>query len=179
MPNDFENIWANIKKGDENAFRRLFDYYYEDLVRFARSFVSNKDEAEDIVQALFVHIWENAGTLMITSSIQSYLFLAIKNRCMNALRSKNVRDKHELLFVNAFLEYLRQEDSEPLELEEELVKSLHSLPPKMKQIIEMKYFGKKKIDQISEQLGVSTATVKTQLQRGKSKLKAFMKPSGT
>lgn len=179
MSNHSNIIWANIREGDQTAFRELFDLYYDDMVKFATSHLYNKDEAEDVVQTFFVYLWENAGTIVISSSIQSYLFLALRNRCLNALRSKNVRDKHELLFVDGFLGYLTQENTEPLELEARLVQCLKTLPPRMKQIIELKYFGKKKISEIAEQLGISSTSVKTQLQRGKSKIKDFIRPSGT
>lgn len=179
MEGSLKDIWEKVRNGDQIAFRTLFDHYYEDLVRFAVSHLYNRDEAEDVVQQFFVYLWENASHLIITRSLQSYLFLSVRNRCLNALRSKNVRDKNELLFVDGFLDYLSQEDAESLDLEEKLLKSLQALPPRMKQIIELKYFGKKKINEISQLLGISSPSVKTQLQRGKSKIKSFLDRSGS
>ena len=79
MEKDF--ISYKLKTGDEEAFNFIFNNYYEGLVLFALGFINDRDQAEEIVQGVFVKIWENHKALDIKTSIKSYLLKAVQNKC--------------------------------------------------------------------------------------------------
>ena len=155
----------------KSEFKLLFKQYYPGLVRFAQSFLLDQQTAEDVVQNIFIHLWENAKGIKFDESSQAYLFKAVKNRCLNKLRNKNIRDRHNLLYLEGLIERLSSQEILDFPTQKELKKALNSLPPQVKVIIEEKYIYNKKLKEIAADLGVSTNTVKTQLQRGKHKLK--------
>ena len=64
-----------IRKGDKMVFRKLYDIYYQRLFLYAKSYLENDDEAEDIVQELFIHLYEKRKEVTIFSSLSSYFFL--------------------------------------------------------------------------------------------------------
>jgi RNA polymerase sigma-70 factor (ECF subfamily) len=88
-------IISGIKSGDRTVFRELFDTYYTKLFLYAKSYVDNEKEAEDIVQDLFFHLWEKRKDVVIFSSVSAYFFRAIHNRCIQFLRHKKVVEGYE------------------------------------------------------------------------------------
>ncbi|MFR7810768.1 MAG: sigma-70 family RNA polymerase sigma factor [Butyricimonas faecihominis] len=87
-------ILARIKKRDKEAFRYLYEYYFAKMVLFAESYLYDEEEARDLVQDLFFHLWNHAGTLQVTTSVKAYLFTSVRNRCLNAIRDRKIRDEH-------------------------------------------------------------------------------------
>ena len=69
---DSDDIFIGLKRRDETALSVLFDTYYEKLYLFAEKYIYDSDKAHDIVQDVFLKIWENAERLELTSSIQHY-----------------------------------------------------------------------------------------------------------
>lgn len=69
---DSDDILMGLKRRDETALSVLFDTYYEKLYLFAEKYIYDSDKAHDIVQDVFLKIWENAERLELTSSIQHY-----------------------------------------------------------------------------------------------------------
>ncbi len=88
-------IISGIKSGDRGVYRELFDTYYTKLFLYAKSYVENEKEAEDIVQDLFFHLWEKRKDIVIFSSVSAYFFRAIHNRCIQYLRHKKVVQGYE------------------------------------------------------------------------------------
>ena len=87
-------ILARIKKRDKEAFRYLYEYYFAKMVLFAESYLYDEEEARDLVQDLFFHLWNHAGTLQVATSVKAYLFTSVRNRCLNAIRDRKIRDEH-------------------------------------------------------------------------------------
>ena len=85
-------ILDRIKKHDKEAFRFLYEYYFTKIVLFAESYLYDEEEARDLVQDLFFHLWDHSEALHVTTSIKSYLFTSVRNRCLNILRDLNIRE---------------------------------------------------------------------------------------
>ncbi len=96
MDNQEKKIVGLIKEGNKEAFRHLFDLYYHRLLLYAKSYVEDPIEAEDIVQELFFNLWEKREELEILTSLSSYLFRAVHNRCLQYLRHRKVAAEYEL-----------------------------------------------------------------------------------
>jgi len=82
-----EQTWiCRIRAGDEAAFKAVFDTYYADLCRFATRFIRVPSHARDIVQQVFLRIWECRSDWTVHTSLQAYLYQAVRNRALNTLR---------------------------------------------------------------------------------------------
>ena len=99
-----EKIWTGLKQHEERVLTTLFDMYYEKLYLFAEKFIYDSDKAHDIVQDIFVRLWENAGKLDIKSSVKSYLFSSTKNGCLNYLRDLEIEDRNNRKYAEAYIE---------------------------------------------------------------------------
>lgn len=167
-----EKILLNeVKNGNRKVFEVLFHDYYPFLTKFAEGFVFDRQIAEDIVQNLFLNFWENAKQITIDTSIKSYLYQSIRNRCLNHIRDLHVQDKHKLLYIEASLNSEDPLSWHEMGLTEKIHDAIESLPRQMKEIFKMKYLEGAKTRDISKVKGVSENTVKTQLQRAKEKLR--------
>ncbi|MDR2887084.1 MAG: sigma-70 family RNA polymerase sigma factor [Bacteroidales bacterium] len=87
-------IAIRIKNGDEQAFELLFRKYYSRLKGFANKFLHNQEEAEEIVEEVFIKIWENKKSIDPDSSLVSYMFKTAQNLSLNALRKNKTVSKH-------------------------------------------------------------------------------------
>jgi RNA polymerase sigma-70 factor (ECF subfamily) len=86
---------ARVRAGDAAAFETLFRRYYDRLYRFAYGFVSGRqDVAEEVVQHVFVRIWERRSEWVVVGTVQSYLYGAVRNEAMALLRHERVVDAH-------------------------------------------------------------------------------------
>src|SRR5580765_3257294 len=83
---------ARLKDNDMTAFDALYLKYFKLLCASAFFFIKNESEAKDLVQALFLDIWERKLYEHFHKDVKGYLFLAIKNRCFNFLKSQKVKD---------------------------------------------------------------------------------------
>ena len=91
MPVDSE-IAGRIRKGDKAEFESLFRSSYVSLVKYARPLIKDQDTAEEIVQDLFVRLWQEKEKIKIESSLSGYLFRSVHNRCLllNTVKLWNV-----------------------------------------------------------------------------------------
>jgi len=166
----FESTIGNKNTSRDTArFKLLFDTYYRKLVVFADSFLFNQQAAEDIVQSIFVDIWQSDIWQNESVAIHSYLYKAVKNRCLNEIRNRNVKDSHNLQYVQAMLNVWEGDEDDALM--DELRKSVASLPSQVRRIIELRYFEGKSVSETATILKVSTNTIKTQVKRGRANLK--------
>ena len=144
-------IIGELQNKNIAVFEAVFHDYYPHLLRFAEGFVFDSEIAKDIVQNIFIFLWENTNRLQITSSLQTYLYVSVKNRCLNHLRDLKIEDKHHLLYIEASLndDNLCQENSE---LFHHIQQAIQELPPKMAEIFRLKYLDEKSIKDISSKL---------------------------
>lgn len=144
------------------------------MVKFAEGILFDADDSKDIVQNLFVHLWENAKDIEINTSIKGYLFQATRNRCLNRIKSLRIEDNRNILYLEGVL------NSEVLDPEMDsgetgrIMDALGSLPDKMREIFKMKYLENQRQKEIADILGITENTVKTQLLRAKKKLRDIL-----
>ena len=168
-----QNLVDSLKNRDASAYRSLYATFNKDLIRFANTYLYDKDLAKDIVQESFVYIWENSEKLSINISLKSYLYATVKNKCLNELKKLKVYDNAGLLDFMArmnsdhYEEIYSEKDEHKTYVIEKVIKEL---PKKMREIVRMKYFKEYSHSEIADELDISVNTVKTQLKRAKSKM---------
>ncbi len=148
---------------DENAFESIFRVHYSSLAYFALKYVKDKELAEEIVQEMFTNIWDKAQDVSIQTSIQSYLFGAVRNACLNYLKHQKVK--------MAYAEQVKfssntQDLSDTLEFDElkrRLEGALDRLPEKCREVFEMSRFDGLKYKEIATELNISQKTVENQM----------------
>lgn len=164
MKDNEVHIIEGIRAGRESAFEKLFSEYYRPLSVFSLKYVGDLEIAKEIVQSLFVHLYENRQKLIVTTSLESYLYQSVRNRCLNHIKQTRTRKEH--------LEHYRsgQEESEDLEarireteLEHQIYKIVEKLPPQCKNIFTLSRAKGLSNTEIAEELKISKRTVETQI----------------
>lgn len=156
---DDSRILTLLNEGDKDAYKQLFITYYSPLTEYASQFISDAD-AEELVQELMLFIWEYHATIVIEGSLKSYLFTAVRNRCLNAIRRQQYHARvHSIIY-----EKLRDEFEDPdyylvNELSEKINKAVNELPETYRETFALSRFGEQTNKQVAEQLGVSIKTV--------------------
>lgn len=161
-----------IIAGNHTAFEILFKTYSQRLIYFSRRYVLDKQIAENIVQDVFLRIWQNKGNLDPAKNIQSYLFTAVKNESLKQLRHLSVeKQQQENVSRLSVVELNPDEAIDKNELRGELNKALNNLPLKCREIFTMSRFDQLKYSEIADILGISIKTVETQMGRALKKLR--------
>lgn len=169
-----------IRQGDLAAFEQVFREQYEALFRFAYRFVQNREEAEEVVQDVFVILWEKRQGLEIKTSLSAYLYAAVRNRALNVVKSAYRRRVSSLESIE-----LEESLTEPVQAnpdQSELIalaqRGVESLPEKCRLIFTLSRQAGLTYNEIAEELGVSKETVKSQIKIALKKLREFMERHG-
>ncbi len=169
MTTDTRNIEQalvlKIIQSDQSAFEDLYNLYADKLYYFALRYLKTKEEAENIIQDVFVKIWETRDRLNSEYSISAYLFTIARNTIFNLHRKR--------LNETAYLEYLETYlDSLHSKLEQEIVysdlnshinKIVDKLPMQRKKVFELSRNGGLSHKEISQQLNISEKTIETHI----------------
>lgn len=169
-----KGIFRNGTK-DQASFESLFYANYESLVFFAQTYLNDRASCEDIVQEVFIYIWENSDTLKINVCIKGYLYKMVKNRMLNHLNTLRITFNIEVLDYDL----IKTPDDDLLQLQEDkkskiiqVLSLVDKLPSKMKEIFVLKYRRNYSYAEISLILNISPNTIKTQLKRAKNILQS-------
>lgn len=166
-------LLEQLKLGDRKAFTILFDYYYTGLVVYADRHLQDIELAEDIVQSVFVRLWENRQSIK-SSSIRYYLASAVKNNCIDLIRKKETQEKYARRQLSGEFESGADFWAES-ELEQMIEKSINNLPPRCAEIFRMSRFEGLKTHEIAEKLQLSNRTVETQISNALKVLRKDLK----
>lgn len=155
-----------LKKGDSTNVEHLFKQYYARLCYFAYQIINNKDSAEDIVQDAFVKYWKCTCAFTNESSSKNYLYITVRNACLNMLRHEGITTK---FFAAQDKSSVQEEKGLAHIIKAEALGQIHkaieTLPPGCGKILKLAYFEKLKNEEIAAHLGISINTVKTQKAR--------------
>jgi RNA polymerase sigma-70 factor (ECF subfamily) len=122
------------------------------------------DEAEDIVQAMFIKIWEKRQSLIITHTVKSYLYKAVYHQCINQFDHRAVREKYQemSLIENSGIQL---PEVFPNELEDRIVTAINSLPKQCRTIFMMSRYQEMKYSEIAKALELSVNTIENQISK--------------
>lgn len=165
---------VELQNKNHKVFKKVFTNYYEELVIYANSFLFDKSASEDIVQEVYIYIWENTHKINIKTSIKAYIYAMVRNQCLNYLKTLKITDDLNFIELNASL--IIEQDLDFFSTEDkrivynQIVLIVDSLPDRMQQIFKLKFLENYKYAEIAEELDISINTVKTQLKRAKFKI---------
>lgn len=181
MENTEKLIIEQLKRGNEDAYKYIYDHHYVSLCHVANQYVKDDFLAETIVGDVIFHLWEIGDSLNITISVRSYLMRAVRNRCIDHINSEHERREVSfsvLMSGEVPEERYLQSDAYPLgtlleqELEKEIRAAIEKLPNVCKCVFEKSRFEDKKYEEISEELGISVNTVKYHIKNALAFLQA-------
>jgi RNA polymerase sigma-70 factor (ECF subfamily) len=174
-----DELAALFKKKDIAAFDLLFEKFYQPLCFFASRIVQDNFSAEDIVQDVFVKLWEKENIPDTLSSLRAYLYASVKNSCFNYLDKNVVKLKYEQHLSNHL-----QDDSTILqtiiqaEVLRQIFDAVDTLPAQCRKIMRMTFEDGLKAQEIAKELGITVSTVNNQKMRGLSLLKNRLSDEG-
>ena len=171
--NDF--LLSAVQRGDQKAFDTLFRRYYPMLCAYGHRFVELED-AEAIVEDSLLWIWENRETLVIESSLNSYLFKMVYRRALNKLAHIDATQRADTRFYEEMQEMLQDTDYYQIEeLAKRIEDAVAALPESYREAFVMHRFRDMSYKEIAETLGVSPKTIDYRIQQALKQLRVDLK----
>lgn len=166
-----QNIVKKIKKGDQQAFKVLFNEFYVSLCVFAENFVNDEALAADCAQEAFVSLWKKHEDFDNIYKLKSFLYKVVRNSCLNYIRNNRTVCK-ELVNLESeqfFRDKLIEEESYRI-----FYNAIETLPGQTQKVIKLSLEGLKNAE-IAEQLEVAPSTIHTLKKIAYKRLKAILK----
>ncbi|MEN8157118.1 MAG: RNA polymerase sigma-70 factor [Bacteroidota bacterium] len=161
---------------DQGAFENLFREYFPPLMAFARKILVDEDDAREVVQKVFISLWEKRSEIDLSTTLKSYLFTSVHNRSLNVIRDRKKFSSEELPEVAGNWDVSAQIES--MELEGKIMDVIEGLPEKCREIFRLNRFDGLKYSEIANQLGISVKTVENQMSKAlkilREKLSRYM-----
>jgi RNA polymerase sigma-70 factor, ECF subfamily len=165
-----------LKKGDRKVFQEIFDTYYEPLCRYSMQRISSHEDAEEIVQDIFVKLWTKREELGINLSLRAYLYRTALNKIINYGDHRKIRQIHQ----EHVLTNNRQENDavNPLitqEIQLLAAQAVDSMPEKRREVYLLSRQHGLKYSEIADEMGVSVKTVEAHLSKALEQLRLHLK----
>lgn len=157
----------------EAYFESIYVQYYSSLCVFAKTFVNDNDEAEEIVQGIILKLWEQKESLLEIISLKSYLYRAVRNTCLNYIKHQKIESQYrDSSWIK--LKEIESDFIDPYqntELEEHINEAIAELPERCREVFELSRFDGLKNKEISEKLTISVKAVEANITRALSSLR--------
>lgn len=170
-------LLLKIIKGNEQAFKEIYDHYYQQIFNKALHLVKDSVLAEDVVQEVFVKIWVNRKTLATIHNFGAYLNIILRNHIYNFFR-KQAHHENVISQLCYSRETKSQDIPESVTLNELLLRvnqAVSTLPPQQKRVYELCHSDGLKQKEIAAQLNISRETVKKHLSEAMKKIRHQLK----
>ncbi|HZK62178.1 MAG TPA: RNA polymerase sigma-70 factor [Anaerovoracaceae bacterium] len=158
-------LFEELKNGNSRAFDKIFNDHYQNLCRFAYSFVHDEDNAHSLVQHVFIKLWENRASLYNIDHFASYLAIMVRNHCLNYSKREKRNTKLEDIPAGAQVENSTENQVELHDFEEHLIVALTSLPERCKMAFEYSRFENFTNKEIAQKMEISTKGVEALIGR--------------
>jgi RNA polymerase sigma-70 factor (ECF subfamily) len=176
-----ENIASRARRGDEDAFRLIFERYSRPIISFIYDMVGKRDLAEELAQETFVRAYKNLSGLRDETKLSTWLFGIAKNVAREQLRSRH-RDDNKLAIDEEGVIELRDEQIPPdgqllnKELSGVIQSALGSLDEDKRLVFTLKVFQQRSYEEIAEITGFSVPKLKTDLHRARAEMRRRIRP---
>jgi RNA polymerase sigma-70 factor (family 1) len=159
-------LWELLRRDDKEAFTVLYRHHWPEMYKSAFNILKDRDQSMDIVQEIFIWLWEHRHQLLIKTSLKGYLLAAVKFKTANAIRNGKVRE--DFFKQVAAADLLPRENEAGLrvevkELEEVIRLTIGALPDKCRTIYQLSRHQHLSNKEIANQLGLSVKTVESQM----------------
>lgn len=149
---------SNPSAHKHTEFEVLFKTYYKPLCVFAYRYLNDMEEAKDIVNDMFEHIWQHYHKLD-TSAISHLLYQGVKNRCLNSLEHRKVKDKYNQYVLDLYNEIADSPD-DYIETMNKIEKVCAQMNEKTRYILQQCYVERKSYQEVADELALSKESIK-------------------
>ncbi|WP_232834875.1 RNA polymerase sigma factor [Pleomorphovibrio marinus] len=164
-----------LRQGDRKAFDELYSRYIHKLLGFAYTFLTNKEEAEETVQEIFIKIWEKRRKFNENRNFKAYLFLSVKNHLLNKIRNEKRKCSLEAIPMEKMVNsYTAIEQLSFQELESATFKLIESLPNIQQQVFTLRRMEGLSNAEIATKMNLSKRTVEHHLYLATKALKEVL-----
>lgn len=154
-----------VKAGNHDAFSEIYNRYWGILYGHCLKMLKDEAEAQDVVQDLFISLWDNASDWPLTDNLPGYLYITARHKVLNTIRKRKTRD----VFIDGLGEYANTHNESIIdqinerELAAAIETEIKNLPQKMRAVFEYSRKDYLSHREIADQLGISDKTVKKQV----------------
>ena len=175
LPASINDLLPGLQSGDEQAFSKVFLALYPPLCQFAEKFVQYTSDAEDIVEDIFLKLWDRAVLFNDEEHLKAFLYRSIRNACLNFLKiNKRAFDRNSA-FIKEQGEYDEAtylSEITRTEIIAELYIAISELPSQARKVIIKTYIEGQSNQEVADELGISINTVKNHKQNGLALLRS-------
>lgn len=161
-------------------FKQLYGRYYKVMMLYALKMTVDRDAAEDLVQSVFLALWENRATFHDEASVHSYLYLTIRRRIIDQARHAKVEGKYRNYVLKGADDMLTAEEDEEVftnEVYRRLFDAINELPPRQRELFLLYMQGKKNAE-IAQVMNITEETIRVQKKRALKTLRKKMGDAG-
>lgn len=158
-------LFDQVKNDDMAAYEVIFKKYFKELYRFAFSYVRDGQIAEEMAQEVFLYIWEKRMQIEIQTTLKTYLYSAVKNKCLNYIKLELSRQQSmsDISKVMLSISGENMDEGESEQLKKYIQNAIDSLPKKCRQIFILSRNAGMTYEEIAKELGLSKKTVENQM----------------
>lgn len=168
------HIIDSLKTGDTATYERVFKEYYNPLLNLAVGIVGEEMVAEEMVQEVFIKLWERRAMLAKDLKLFPYLLTSVRNKCYNYYRDQKVADKYKEYQLQQYRDEIMRYDF--TNEDEARIRQLHqvidNMPEKCQEVFKLSRFEGMSHKEIAEELNISTKTIENHITRAMKILKA-------
>ena len=152
----------------QKEIETLFRQHYAAMYRLARTILYDADESKDVVSDVFVRLLHSNPSVQ-ADKMEGYLMMAVRNRCLDVLSHKSVREQVEKLFSQE----LQQRHIEDERLDRLMQYIERELPPLSQQILRLRFLQEMTYEEVAQEVGVSKVTVYNHLWQSMHRIKEY------
>lgn len=174
---EYSIIWEQFRKGDENAFKNLYDEYFEMLYRFGQRFTSDQDLLNNSIQDLFIKLWNNKANINSTTSVKNYLFTSFRRKLIRNIHQSKKIEINFHLDIDALknsesvsTELFTQKEAD--EIKSQLIVMLDSITNREREVIYLKFYEDFSYERIAEIMDISVKSTYKLLYKAFSKIRS-------
>lgn len=171
-----KELWSNIKRKDKVAFEKLYTKYCDFLINYGRQLTPNDELIKDVIQKLYMDIWDKASNRVTPNHVKAYLIKSIRNNLIRELKKEqkmvDLESNHTEDYISLIDLYGNASNLE--NLIEKLNLSIKKLPQRQKEIIHLRYYQGIRNKEISEILNINAQSTANLLHRSILKLKTLI-----
>ncbi|MFC4872063.1 RNA polymerase sigma-70 factor [Negadavirga shengliensis] len=157
-----------VERVDEHTFEAVFKDHFKSLHTYANVILKDSDEAEEIVQTVFLKLWEKRGMIKINTSLKAYLYKSVYYDSLNHIKHQKVKMKHREqkqyeTTQNGSVEAVDVMEGQDEELNSRFQQALRLLPEKCRTVFHLSRFEELKYQEIAQKMGISIKTVEAHM----------------
>lgn len=159
------------------GYERLFNEHYSRMVSYAFNFLKEQEASEEIAQEVFYQLWINREKTEIKTAISSYLYRAVRNRCINLIKHIDIRENYKA-YNKSTIEKADETFTDTLtvsELDTKIRLAIDNMPLQRKKIFLMSRYEEMTYKEIAEKMGLSKKTIENQMGKALQYLREELK----